>query len=76
MRWAKAQGCRTYDLWGVPDFDPETLEREFLQRRGGLWGVYRFKRGFGGQVRRAAGPWARVYIPGALWFYRLYRRLL
>ncbi len=76
MRWAKAQGCRTYDLWGVPDFDPETLEREFLQRRGGLWGVYRFKRGFGGQVRRAAGPWARVYIPGALWFYRLYRRML
>ena len=69
MRWAKARGCREYDLWGVPDADEATLEANFLERRDGLWGVYRFKRGFGGQLRRAAPAWDRVYIP---WLYRLY----
>jgi peptidoglycan pentaglycine glycine transferase (the first glycine) len=67
MRWARHQGCLTYDLWGVPDFDLETLENSFLKRQEGLWGVYRFKRGFGGELRRAAGPWDRIYRP------RLYR---
>ncbi len=68
MRWAKARGCREYDLWGVPDADAETLEAEFTQRREGLWGVYRFKRGFGGVLRRAV-VWDRVYRP---WLYRAY----
>ncbi len=71
MRWARARGCREYDLWGVPDAPPEQLEAEFTQRREGLWGVYRFKRGFGGQVRRAASAADRVYRPG---LYRLYLR--
>jgi peptidoglycan pentaglycine glycine transferase (the first glycine) len=69
MRWARRQGCLTYDLWGAPDFDLETLENSFLKRREGLWGVYRFKRGFGGELRRAAGPWDRIYRPA---LYRLY----
>jgi lipid II:glycine glycyltransferase (peptidoglycan interpeptide bridge formation enzyme) len=63
MRWARGQGCTEYDLWGVPDEDEETLEAEFTKRADGLWGVYRFKRGFGGEVRRGAGPWERVYRP-------------
>ncbi len=62
MRWAKARGCQEYDLWGVPDENAETLEAEFTQRREGLWGVYRFKRGFGGELRRAP-VWDRVYRP-------------
>ncbi len=70
MRWAKAQGAVEYDLWGIPDADEADLEAQFTHRRDGLWGVYRFKRGFGGQVRRTAGPWDRVYRP---WLYRLYR---
>ncbi len=74
MRWAKARGCREYDLWGVPDEDLETLERDFTRRRDGLWGVYRFKRGFGGQLRRAAGPWVREYLPGSGRLYRWLRR--
>jgi lipid II:glycine glycyltransferase (peptidoglycan interpeptide bridge formation enzyme) len=69
IRWARDHGCTQYDLWGVPDADENTLETEFAQRSGGLWGVYRNKRGFGGQLRRAAGPWDRVYSPLA---YRLY----
>jgi lipid II:glycine glycyltransferase (peptidoglycan interpeptide bridge formation enzyme) len=70
MRWAKSLGCTIYDLYGVPDEDTETLEAEFTQRRDGLWGVYRFKRGFGGQLVRSVGAWDRVYAPLR---YRLYR---
>jgi lipid II:glycine glycyltransferase (peptidoglycan interpeptide bridge formation enzyme) len=70
MRWARAQGCQCYDLWGVPDLDEAILEREFLQHKEGLWGVYRFKRGFGGDVRRAIDPWQRIYQPA---LYPLYR---
>jgi len=57
IRWAKARGCTSYDLWGIPDFDEETLEAQFTERNDGLWGVYRFKRGFGGQVIRCVGLW-------------------
>ncbi len=67
MRWARARGCLTYDLWGIPDEEEHTLEDQFTHRSDGLWGVYRFKRGFGGVVRRAQGPWDRVYQP---WMYR------
>jgi peptidoglycan pentaglycine glycine transferase (the first glycine) len=70
MRWAKASGCREYDLWGVPDEDETTLEAEFDHRRDGLWGVYRFKRGFGGDLKRSALPWDRVYMRS---LYSLYR---
>lgn len=63
MRWAKEKGCRSYDLWGVPDEESDVLEDGFTNRRDGLWGVYRFKRGFGGTLKRASGPWDRVYNP-------------
>ena len=69
IKWAKARGCVEYDLWGVPDADEATLEAEFETRHDGLWGVYRFKRGFGGQVKRAAQALDKVYMP---WLYRLY----
>lgn len=74
IRWAKAHGCLTYDLWGVPDYDKETLERDFLHKTSGLWGVYRFKRGFGGQLLRSAAPQDRVYQPLLFWFYQLWSR--
>lgn len=61
MRWAKGRGCTTYDLWGVPDADEATLEAGFTDRQDGLWPVYRFKRGFGGEVRRTVGAADRVY---------------
>jgi peptidoglycan pentaglycine glycine transferase (the first glycine) len=69
MQWAKERGCTEYDLWGLPDEDEETLEAQFESRSDGLWGVYRFKRGFGGQVKRAAQALDRVYMP---LLYRLY----
>ena len=73
IRWAKASGCETYDLWGVPDEDEEVLEAGFLERSGGLWGVYRFKRGFGGQLARYVGTYDYVYRP---LLYKLYRQAL
>ncbi len=69
MRWAKARGCSEYDLWGAPDADEATLEAQFESRHDGLWGVYRFKRGFGGEVKRAAQALDRVYYP---LLYKLY----
>ena len=61
IRWAKEKGCTSYDLWGVPDHQEEDLERDFSTRSDGLWGVYRFKRGFGGTLQRSCGAWDKVY---------------
>lgn len=74
MKWAKARGCRSYDLWGIPDLEEEELEASFLDKEShnGLWGVYRFKRGFGGEVQRSVGAWDRVYRPGLYKLYSLY----
>ncbi len=74
MRWAKERCCREYDLWGVPDYEEEELETDFTQRSDELWGVYRFKRGFGGELLRDAGPWDRVYNPILYTFYRWWMR--
>ncbi|MBV6394873.1 MAG: hypothetical protein HFACDABA_00443 [Anaerolineales bacterium] len=69
MKWAKARGCEEYDLWGVPDEDEATLEANFESRHDGLWGVYRFKRGFGGELKRAAQAMDRVYNSILYWAY-------
>jgi len=63
IRWARAQGCAVYDLWGAPDVFDETDR---------MWGVYRFKEGLGGETLCALGAWD--YAPNPLW-YNLYTRL-
>ena len=70
IRWAKNKGCKIYDLWGIPDHPETVLEDSFLDRSDGLWGVYRFKRGFGGEIQRTIGAYDRVYRP---LIYRLYQ---
>jgi peptidoglycan pentaglycine glycine transferase (the first glycine) len=72
--WARSAGCDEYDLWGVPDYNLEDLEGNFEHRSDGLWGVYRFKRGFGGELRRGAGPWDRVYKPLPYSLYSLWTK--
>jgi lipid II:glycine glycyltransferase (peptidoglycan interpeptide bridge formation enzyme) len=69
MRWAKSKGAEEYDLWGVPDEDENVLESQFDSRQDGLWGVYRFKRGFGGKILRTAPAMDKVYNP---FLYKLY----
>jgi lipid II:glycine glycyltransferase (peptidoglycan interpeptide bridge formation enzyme) len=63
IQWAKARGCTTYDMWGIPDEDETTLEASFQERSDSLWGVYGFKRGWGGRVTRSLGAWDKVYNP-------------
>jgi len=43
---ARARGCVRYDMWGAPDRFDESDR---------MWGVYRFKQGFGGQVVQGIG---------------------
>jgi lipid II:glycine glycyltransferase (peptidoglycan interpeptide bridge formation enzyme) len=64
MMRSKAAGCRTYDMWGAPD--------EFSEDDP-LWGVYRFKDGFGGQVVRTLGAWDYPVRP---LIYRFYSQIL
>ncbi len=60
IREAKALGCTTYDLWGAPDV---------LEKSDPMWGVYRFKLGFGSEFVPHIG--AYDYPPHPL-LYRLY----
>jgi len=48
IKQAKRRGCTRYDLWGAPDHFDESDR---------LWGVYRFKQGFCGQVRLGLGAY-------------------
>jgi lipid II:glycine glycyltransferase (peptidoglycan interpeptide bridge formation enzyme) len=75
MLWARQRGCKSYDMWGVPDEDEATLEANFETRSDGLWGVYRFKRGFGGQVVRHIGAWVSVFSPLRWWLFNRARKL-
>jgi len=75
IRWARSRGCVEYDLWGVPDAEEDELEGQFTSRSDGLWGVYRFKRGFGGRIWRSVGAWDRVYHAPLYTAYRLWERL-
>ena len=70
MKYCAERGCKTYDLWGIPDGNEDALEAQFMERNDGLWSVYRFKRGFGGNIRRLIGAWDDVYHP---FLYKLYR---
>ncbi len=72
IRWAKEQGCLIYDLWGIPDAvgaEPEKYKGTVPEHQGGLWGVYRFKQGFGGQIVRSIGAYDYVYRPALAWLY-------
>jgi lipid II:glycine glycyltransferase (peptidoglycan interpeptide bridge formation enzyme) len=55
MQWAHSQGCESFDLWGIPDEVGVSVyqasgELPISERTDGLWGVYRFKRGFSKDV--------------------------
>lgn len=61
---SKAVGCVTYDMWGAPDRFDESDP---------MWGVYRFKDGFGGKVVRHIGAWD---FPTRPRIYSLYTKIL
>ena len=61
MKWAKAQGYATYDMWGAPDKFDES---------DSLWGVYQFKRGFRGVLTRHIGAWDFASSPLLYYTYQ------
>ncbi|MBM4458579.1 MAG: peptidoglycan bridge formation glycyltransferase FemA/FemB family protein [Chloroflexi bacterium] len=76
MRWARLRGCTTYDLWGIPDeaatdAAAESDGLDHADRTAGLWGVYRFKQGFGGRATRYTGAWELLISRPGYWLYRL-----
>jgi peptidoglycan pentaglycine glycine transferase (the first glycine) len=78
IQWAKARGCQTYDLWGIPDEvgdDPDAYADTGNWGKGGLWGVYRFKQGFGGEIRRYVGAWDLPLSAGGYALYKLALRV-
>jgi lipid II:glycine glycyltransferase (peptidoglycan interpeptide bridge formation enzyme) len=46
--FAKSLGCLIYDFWGAPDKYNE---------EDSMWGVYRFKDGFSGEIVSGIGAW-------------------
>lgn len=63
IRLAKQKKCQVYDLWGAPnEFEPDDS----------LWGVYRFKKGLGGNVVRTIGAWD---LPLRPWVFKLYAQV-
>ncbi len=64
LRWARAQGCQTYDWWGAPD-DPHNPNDR-------LAGVWRFKEGAGARFVEGIGAWDYAPFPT---IYRAYLRL-
>ncbi len=61
---AKESGYTDYDLWGAPDEFSEDDQ---------LWGVFRFKRGLGGEVIRYIGAWD---LPLNKLLYQSYTQLM
>jgi serine/alanine adding enzyme len=80
LLWAKERGCAHYDFWGIPDvlgraatFEDVAARAQLEQaaRADPLYGVFRFKKGFGGRVVRYLPAYDRVYLPA---LYALWRR--
>ena len=63
VRWAIEAGCLNYDWWGGPTE---------MKESDPLWGVYRFKSGFGAQLVNQLGAYDLFTRP---LFGRLYRLL-
>jgi lipid II:glycine glycyltransferase (peptidoglycan interpeptide bridge formation enzyme) len=68
MKWARDRGATTYDLWGIPPRDPESVavdeSNQIAGTKGEDWrGLYRFKTGFGGEIVSYPPTVERRYVP-------------
>jgi lipid II:glycine glycyltransferase (peptidoglycan interpeptide bridge formation enzyme) len=64
IRWAQQQGCREYDFWGAPDQ---------LDESEPMFGVYKFKMGFGGKFVERIPAHDFVVNPTLYWLYAVAR---
>jgi lipid II:glycine glycyltransferase (peptidoglycan interpeptide bridge formation enzyme) len=60
MRLARGRGCEVYDLWGAPDV---------LEESDPMWGVWRFKEGFGASFAPHIGAWDYPVWRARYWAY-------
>lgn len=75
MRWARDLGCHTYDLWGIPEEDPASVQTDdpgaIAGTKGDDWrGLYRFKTGFGGEIVSYPPVLERRHVPVLPWLAR------
>lgn len=75
MRWARSRGCTTYDLWGIPEVDPESTRSDhqtaIAGTKGEDWrGLFRFKTGFGGDIVSYPPTLERRHVPVLPWLAR------
>ncbi len=78
IRWARERGSACYDFWGIPDAfgrmarasadELPALEEE--AKGHPLYGVYRFKKGWGGRVVRYLPAYDQVYLGALYWLWR------
>ncbi len=82
IQWARARGAAWYDFWGIPDAigqaagtaDPAARAcLEAAAQHDPLYGVYRFKKGFGGITIRYLPAYDQIGMPllYALWRQRV-----
>ena len=78
IRWVREHGCARYDLWGVPE-ELGALSSAPAEERGRieeeakanpLYGAYRFKKGWGGELVRYLPAYDQVYLAPAYWLWR------
>jgi lipid II:glycine glycyltransferase (peptidoglycan interpeptide bridge formation enzyme) len=63
IRRARGWGCRLYDFRAVPDL---------LREDQDMYGVYRFKEGFGGYQYTTMHTYSQMYQPGAFGLWQAY----
>ena len=76
MKWAKENGITHYDMWGVPPLDK-------LDEDHPLYGVYKFKAGFGSELVDFVGTLdlpvdrtrARLWNKVEPWYFRFHQRI-
>ena len=80
LQWARERGCASYDFWGVPDqfgralaagSDAERAQLEAEARSDPMYGVFRFKKGFGSEVVRFLPAYDYAFLPP---LYRMWMR--
>jgi lipid II:glycine glycyltransferase (peptidoglycan interpeptide bridge formation enzyme) len=62
LQWARHHGCTLYDFRAVPDI---------LREDQDMYGVYRFKEGFGGRQETTLHTYTAAYQPGLFGLWQL-----
>lgn len=65
IQWSKEHHCTMYDFRGVSG--------DITDENNPLYGLYRFKKGFGGELTEFIGDWDCVYSP---FFYALWTKAM